>query len=137
MLFRFSSGQDIKDSTRVIAQASQGGLGMPDRDYYFREDDKSKQLRADYEQHVAKMFALAGDAPDKAAAEAKTVMTIETALANASRTRVELRDPEKNYHLMSLAEVNTTYSGLALGKLSPRSGRSSGRTSQRPPARIL
>jgi len=106
VLFRFSSGQDIKDSSRVIAQASQGGLGMPDRDYYFRDDDKSKQLRADYEQHVAKMFVLAGDPPEKAAAVAKTVMSIETGLAKASRTRVELRDPEKNYHLMPLAEMN-------------------------------
>ena len=106
-LFRFASGQDFKDSTRVIAQASQGGLGMPDRDYYFREDEKSKQLRADYEQHVSKMFALAGDAPEIAAAEAKTVIAIEMALAKASRTRVELRDAEKNYNLMSLAEVKT------------------------------
>jgi putative endopeptidase len=107
VLFRFSSGQDIKDSSRVIAQAGQGGLGLPDRDYYFRDDDKSKQLRADYEQHVTKMFALAGDAPDKAAAEAKTVLSIETALAQASRTRVELRDPEKNYHPMPVSEMKT------------------------------
>ncbi len=107
VVFRFGSGQDIKDSTRVIATAGQGGLGMPDRDYYFREDDKSKQLRADYEIHVAKMLELAGDAPETAAAEAKTVMTIETALAKASRTRVELRDPEKNYNLMPLAEMKT------------------------------
>ncbi len=107
ILFRFSSGQDIKDSSRVIAQASQGGLGMPDRDYYFRDDEKSKQLRADYEQHVANMFTLAGDAPDKAAAEAKTVMNLETALAKSSRTRVELRDPEKNYNPMPIAELQT------------------------------
>jgi len=107
VLFRFGSGQDIKDSSRVIAQAGQGGLGMPDRDYYFRDDEKSKQLRVDYQQHVAKMFELAGDAPDKAAAEAKTVMTIETGLAKASRTRVELRDPEKNYNPMPLAEMNS------------------------------
>jgi putative endopeptidase len=104
-LFRFGSGQDIKDSTKVIAQASQGGLGMPDRDYYFRDDEKSKQLRVDYEKHVANMFVLASDDADKAAAEAKTVMTIETALAKASRTRVELRDPEKNYNLMTLTEM--------------------------------
>src|ERR1700676_1357729 len=71
-VFRFSSGQNIKDSTSVIAIASQGGLGMPDRDYYFRDDDKSKQLRADYEQHVMKILELAGDAPDKAAPEAKS-----------------------------------------------------------------
>ena len=107
VLFRFSSGQDYKDSTRVIAQAGQGGLGMPDRDYYFRDDEKSKQLRADYVQHVTKMFQLAGDAPDKAAVEAKTVMDMETTLAKASRTRVELRDPEKNYNLMTLAQMKT------------------------------
>jgi putative endopeptidase len=107
VLFRFGSGQDIKDSSRVIAQASQGGLGMPDRDYYFRDDEKSKQLRADYEQHVTRMFELAGDAPDNAAVEAKTVMSIETSLAKLSRTRVELRDPEKNYHLMPLSEMKT------------------------------
>jgi putative endopeptidase len=107
VLFRFSSAQDIKDSTRVIATAGQGGLGMPDRDYYFRDDEKSKQLRADYERHVAKMLELAGDAPDQAVANAKTVVTIETALAKASRTRVELRDPEKNYNLMPLTEMKT------------------------------
>jgi len=107
VLFRFSSAQDIKDSTRVIATAGQGGLGMPDRDYYFRDDEKSKQLRADYERHVAKILELAGDAPDQAVANAKTAVTIETALAKASRTRVELRDPEKNYNLMPLTEMKT------------------------------
>jgi putative endopeptidase len=107
VVFLLYSGQDIKDSTRVIAIASQGGLGMPDRDYYFRDDDKSKQLRADYQHHVAKMLELAGDAPDKAATEATTVITIETVLAKASRTRVERRDPEKNYNLMPLSEMNT------------------------------
>src|SRR5271170_788324 len=107
VLFRFTSGQDIKDSTRVIAQASQGGLGMPDRDYYLREDEKSKQLRADYQKHVANMFVLAGDDAEKAAAEAQTVVTMETALAKASRTRVELRDPEKNYNPMNLLEIKT------------------------------
>src|SRR5271170_5112983 len=102
VVFRFGSGQDIKDSTRVIANASQGGLGMPDRDYYLREDEKSKQLRADYEQHVAQILELGGDAPEQAAAEAKTVVTIETALAKASRTRVELRDPRSEEHTSEL-----------------------------------
>jgi predicted metalloendopeptidase len=106
VLFRFTSGQDFKDSSKVIAQASQGGLGMPDRDYYLREDDKSKQLRADYVTHVTNMFTLAGDIAEKAAAEAQTVMNIETALAKASRTRVELRDPEKNYNPMPLPQVS-------------------------------
>jgi len=106
-VFRFTSGQDYKDSTRVIAQVSQGGLGMPDRDYYLRDDEKSKQLRADYVQHVTNMFKLAGDSPEKAAAEAKTVVDIETSLAKASKTRVELRDPEKNYNLMTLTEMKS------------------------------
>lgn len=107
VVFRFSSGQDYKDSSRVIAQAGQGGLGMPDRDYYFREDEKSTKLREDYVKHVTNMFALAGDPPEKAEAEAKTVMRIETALAKVSRTRVQLRDPEKNYNLMNLAEMKS------------------------------
>src|ERR1700675_2666637 len=106
-VFRFGSGQDIKDSTRVIAIASQGGLGMPDRDYYLRDDEKSRQLRADYEKHIAKMLELSGDPADKAEAEAKTIMGIETALAKASKTRVELRDPEKNYNLMAISMTKT------------------------------
>jgi putative endopeptidase len=103
--FGFGSTPDFKNSSQMIAVARQGGLGMPDRDYYLRDDEKSKQLRESYLQHVAKMFELSGEAPDKAAAEAKTVMALETSLAKASRTRVELRDPEKNYNKMSLAEL--------------------------------
>jgi putative endopeptidase len=105
VLFRFSADQDPKDSARVIATASQGGLGLPDRDYYFREDDKSKQLREAYVKHVAKMFALLGDSEDKAAAEAVTVMALETSLAKASLPAAALRDPVKNYHLMAVADV--------------------------------
>ena len=105
--FEFGSSPDFKDSTHMIAEADQGGLGMPDRDYYLRDDEKSKKLREEYVQHVSKMFELAGDAPDKAASEAKTVMTLETTLAKASRTNVELRDPEKNYNKMTLAQMKT------------------------------
>ena len=106
-MFRFGSRQDAKDSTQVIATAVQGGLGLPDRDYYTRDDDKSKKLRDDYAKHVAKMFELAGDAADKSAAEATTVMTIETTLAKASMSNVERRDPNKTYHRMKLAELKT------------------------------
>jgi putative endopeptidase len=106
-IFEIGSQPDFKDSTHNLAEIDQGGLGMPDRDYYTRDDDRSKKLRADYVQHVAKIFELAGDASDKAAAAAKTVMDIETALAKASRTNVELRDPEKNYNKMTLAELKT------------------------------
>ena len=103
--FVFGSTPDFKNSSQMIAIAHQGGLGMPDRDYYLRDDEHSKQLRDGYVKHVAKMFERAGDAPDKAAAEARTVMAFETSLAKASRTRVELRDPEKNYNKMTLAEL--------------------------------
>jgi len=104
-LFDFSSTPDFKDSSRMIGEVTQGGLGMPDRDYYFREDEKSKQLREEYVKHVARNFELAGDSSDKAAAEAKTVMDLETALAKVSRTHVQLRDPEKNYNKMTLGEM--------------------------------
>jgi putative endopeptidase len=104
-MFRFSSRQDAKDSTQVIATANQGGLGLPDRDYYLRDDEKSKKLRDDYVKHVAKMFELLGDASDKAAAEAGTVMTIETTLAKASMSNVDRRDPNKTYHRMKLADL--------------------------------
>jgi putative endopeptidase len=103
VLFGFGSEQDDKNSQQVIGAASQGGLGLPDRDYYTKEDDKSKQLRDQYVQHIAKMMELAGDSADKASAEARTVLTIETQLAQNSKTRVERRDPESNYHKMDPA----------------------------------
>ncbi len=103
--FGFTSGQDDKDSTMVIAQAYQGGLGLPDRDYYTKDDDASKKLRDQYVAHVTKMFTLLGDSAEAAAAHAKTVLEIETSLAKPARTRVELRDPQKNYNKMSPAEL--------------------------------
>ena len=90
--------QDAKDSTQQIFAIYAGGLGLPDRDYYVKEDDKSKETRAKYVEHVAKMLELSGDAPEKARAGAAAVMRIETALAKASLTRVERRDPYKVYH---------------------------------------
>ena len=104
-VFGFSSQQDFKNSTQEIAGARQGGLGMPDRDYYIKDDEKSVTLRAAYVQHVTNMFKLAGDDGAKAAAEAKTVMDIETSLAKASMTRVETRDPDHVYHKMTLAQL--------------------------------
>jgi putative endopeptidase len=104
-LFGFTSGQDDKNSTMIIAQAYQDGLGMPDRDYYTKDDDASKKLREQYIAHVTKMFSLLGDSKDAAAKNAKTVMDIETALAKAARTRVELRDPQKNYNKMPQADL--------------------------------
>ncbi len=105
--FRFNSAQDLKDSTQVIGAAFQGGLGLPEREYYLKEDDKSKQLRDSYVKHVAKMFELLGDPADQSAAEAATILKIETALANASMKNTDLRDPDKTYHKMSLADLRT------------------------------
>jgi putative endopeptidase len=104
-LFEFGSGQDAKDSTRDIAQAQQGGLGLPDRDYYTKTDEDSKKKREAYVEHVAKMLTLLGEPADKAAKDAKKIMALETSLATASRTRVELRDPEKNYNKMKQADL--------------------------------
>ena len=103
--FRFASNQDAKNSTMVIGQATQGGLGLPDRDYYTKEDAASKKLRDQYVEHVTKMFTLFGASPAAAADAAKKVMDVETSLAKPARTRVELRDPQKNYNKMSPAEL--------------------------------
>src|SRR6202167_1434320 len=101
VLFRFGSTQDFRDADQVIAEADQGGLGLPDRDYYVKEDAKSVDLRKAYVAHVQKMFELLGDQPDAAAAEAQTVMRIETALAKGSMTRVERREPKNLDHKMT------------------------------------
>jgi len=100
LFFDFGSGQDFGDATQVIAFARAGGLAMPDRDYYLKEDDKSRELRDKYLAHVRRMFELLGDPPETSGREAGTVMAIETALARASLSRVERRDPYKLYHRM-------------------------------------
>jgi endothelin-converting enzyme/putative endopeptidase len=92
------SAQDAKQSEKVIGTIYAGGLGLPDRDYYFDEDDKKKETRAIYKAHVAKMFQLLGEPETQAQQSAQTVMRIETALAGASLTAVDRRDPYKVYH---------------------------------------
>jgi putative endopeptidase len=104
-LFKFRSAQDYRNSTQVIAEADQGGLGLPDRDYYFKDDPKSEELRKAYVAHVQKMLELAGDKPEAAVAGAKAVLRIETELARGSMTRVERRDPKSLYHKMTVAEL--------------------------------
>ncbi|HEX6851036.1 MAG TPA: M13 family metallopeptidase [Candidatus Polarisedimenticolaceae bacterium] len=105
LLFGFGSTQDAKDPERVIAQAAAGGLGLPDRDYYTDQDDKSKEIRRRYLDHVARMLELAGDSDEAAARGAQTVMRLETALATASLTRVEQRDPYKVFNKMTVAKL--------------------------------
>src|SRR5262249_45448683 len=92
-LFGFGSLPDFKNSSMVIGFAGQGGLSLPNRDYYTKTDDASAKLRDDFTKHMTNMFKLLGDSVEQAAANAKTVMTIETQLANNSRTPIELRDP--------------------------------------------
>jgi len=104
-VFAFGSEQDRKKSTEVIAAAFQGGLGLPDRDYYVKSDDESKSIRAKYLAHMTRMFALAGDPNTKAAAAAKTVLALETKFAEASMDRVERRDSDKTYNRMDTAAL--------------------------------
>jgi predicted metalloendopeptidase len=103
-LFSFGSGPDFKNAKMVIAQADQGGLALPERDYYIKDDPKSVELRKGYVQHVTNMFKLLGDSPEKAAAEATAVMNIETALAKGSTEIVKRRDPANIYHKMTEKE---------------------------------
>jgi endothelin-converting enzyme/putative endopeptidase len=113
MLFSFGSNQDFADSTREIAFASAGGLGLPDRDYYVKTDAKSQELRQKYVNHVARMFALLGEPEALAKTHAQTVMDIETALANASLTRVDQRDPYKLFHKMTVAQLQAITKSFA------------------------
>jgi putative endopeptidase len=105
VLFGFGASPDFKNSSMQIGAAGQGGLSLPNRDYYTKTDEKSVKLRADFVQHMTNMFQLLGDAPDAAARNAQTVMAIETRLAGSSRGPVELRDPTTQYHLMTPADL--------------------------------
>ncbi len=103
---------DDKDTTTMIASLNQGGLGLPERDYYFREGKEAEDIRAAYVAHIARIFELAGDADAAANEAAKTVMAFETKLAKASRTLVELRAPEKNYNKFKRAALPELAPGL-------------------------
>jgi len=104
VLFSFGSGQDAKDSNAVIGQADQGGLGLPEKDYYFRTDEKAVETRKEYVAYLARTLALLGSPAADAAKQADAVMALETALASASMDVTSRRDPEKTYHKMKLSE---------------------------------
>jgi putative endopeptidase len=97
--------QDQKDSSRQILETGQGGLTLPDRDYYLANDDRMVKIREQYVAHVTKMFVLLGDTQDEAAKEAADAMRIETALAKGSMPRVDMRDPKNVYHILTIAEA--------------------------------
>lgn len=110
--FAFDVDPDAKESTRYLAEVAQGGLGLPDRDYYFLEDERSKKLREGYRRHVAKMFELAGEGAEAAARSAETVIALESEMARASMTALERRDVDKTYNKMTLAELEAQAPGF-------------------------
>jgi len=104
--FSIGAAADAKNSNRMIVSAGPGGaLGLPDREYYFRQDSTAKAIRVEYRTHIATLLGLTGDAPGAAAAAADSVIALETALAKAQLTRVERRNPDSTYHLMPLAQA--------------------------------
>ena len=103
--FGFGVAQDEKDSSQQIAQLFQGGLSLPDRDYYIVDNAHFATIRTQYVEHIKKMFALAGDSPEQAAKEAAAVMEIETAMAKASMSRTDLRQPTNRYHIYTVAQL--------------------------------
>lgn len=110
--FSMYAAPDKKNSKIMIATLTQGGLGLPDRDFYFRQDNESIKIREQYLTHVTRMFVFLGDSPEIAENNARTVMRIETRLANASFTNVEDHDEVKTYNKMSLEELQTFAPGI-------------------------
>jgi len=106
--FAFGSQQDFKDARQVIGGADQGGLGLPDRDYYLKDDERTRELRALYQDHIEKMLALAGASDAEAKKHARISLEVETALARASMDKVERRDPNKIYHRLERAGLKKT-----------------------------
>jgi putative endopeptidase len=109
-------GQDAVDSSLEIVLVGAGGLGLPDRDYYLKTDPKSVALREKYVAYVVKLLTTEHESEEKAKADAAAVMRVETALAKASLTRVERRDPHKTYHMMTVAELQTLVPAIAWEK---------------------
>lgn len=114
--FFFDSELDAKDATKMIAGIDQGGLTLPDRDYYLKTDAESVQLQKKYVAHLTKMFELLGDAPAAAGAKAATIMRIETNLAKGSLDLVSRRDPNKVFHRYKTAELISLSPGIDWAK---------------------
>jgi endothelin-converting enzyme/putative endopeptidase len=112
VFFNYGEQQDFADSSKQIGAAYQGGLGMPEKDYYLRTGAKDEELRKEYVAHVAKMLTLAGTAPQQAAKQADAIMAFETALAKSSMGVTEMRDPEKIYHMQPIATFESSIPGI-------------------------
>src|SRR5258708_25652464 len=113
-LFRLGGGPDAKNSNMVIVNSGQAGLSLPNRDYYVKEDAKSVEIRGKFVAHMTNMFKLLGESPEAAAANANTVMSIQTRLAKASKAPADLRDPDKNYNKIKLAEAQAIIPNFSL-----------------------
>jgi putative endopeptidase len=120
--FNFGEQQDFKDARRQIAVIDQGGLGLPERDYYFRTGEASEKTRARYVQHITNMMKLIGEPEAKAASTAKAIMALETALAKVSMDVTSRRDPNKIYHLMPVADLVALAPGVAWNRFLAVSG---------------
>ncbi len=115
VFFGYGEQQDLKDATKQIATIGQGGLGLPEKDYYLRTGEKDQALRDKYVAHVAKMLVLAGGSPALADHEAHSILALETALAKASLGVVDLRDPEKTYHLQPVGQFEANLPKVNFG----------------------
>jgi endothelin-converting enzyme/putative endopeptidase len=120
--FGFGKMQDYQDATRNIAVLSQGGLGLPERDYYLRTGAKDQEIRDEYVAHIAKMLQLIGGSDSEAKADAATVMQLETALARVSKTATDLRDPKANYHFMPRGDLKKLVPTLDWAQFEQESG---------------
>ena len=120
--FSLNVDQDARKSDRIVAYVSQGGLSLPDRDYYLKTDAPSQKMRDDFADHVARMMQLAGESPDNAKADAQRILSLETAFARASRSRVELRDPNLNYNLLSVDSLSRLAPAVNWQQLLPAIG---------------
>jgi len=112
----YGSQQDFKDATREIAYIDQSGIGLPEKDYYLRTDEKSVETRKQYAAHLANVLKLLGDSPDAAQSEAQKILDLETALAKGSQGNVERRDPDKVYHMMALTSFSPTAPAIDTAK---------------------
>src|SRR5512146_830036 len=121
-LFRFAIGVDQHNATQHLADVDQGGLTLPDRDYYLKDDAKSVETREKYVAHVQKMFELLGEPADQASADSKTVMDIETQLAKASMDRVLRRDPKNSDHIVPVSELLSSAPNFDFAEFFPATG---------------
>ncbi|MBX3281380.1 MAG: M13 family metallopeptidase [Acidobacteria bacterium] len=121
-LFRFGGGRDAKDSNSVIVSSGQGGLSLPNKDYYTKDDAKMVETRQKFVEYMTKVFDMSGDTPAGAKANAETVMAIEMRLAKASKAPVEMRDPDKNYNKIKLSDAQAIIPNLSLKDYMKRRG---------------